>query len=54
MPDEHETHALDYLDHIASMSDADVRREYLATDGEPGDAWADALAEAMKERSIDV
>lgn len=51
--DEHEATALDYLDRIAAMSDRDVRQAYEATTGTPGDAWADALAEAMKERGID-
>ena len=53
-PDDSERTALEYQDRIAAMSDDEVRREFLKTDGEPGDPWADALAAALNERNIDV
>jgi hypothetical protein len=54
MADDHEDHALEYIDRIATMSDDEVRRAYCATTGEPGDPWADALANACEERGIDI
>lgn len=54
MSDSHEHEALTNIDKIACMSDAQLRRAYLETDGEVGDAWADALAQACEERGIDI
>ena len=50
---DYERSALTFIDKIACMSDAELRRAYLECDGDCGDAWADALAEACRERGID-
>ena len=52
--DDSEATALTFIDRIACMTDSEVRAEYLKTDGEAGDAWADALAHACEERGIDI
>lgn len=54
MTDRHEDTALSYIDRIACMSDAELRSAYLESDGEPGDPWPDALAQACDERGIDI
>lgn len=52
--EDYERRILEMQDRIATMSDAEVKQAYEATDGEPGDAWVDALANAPQERNIDV
>ena len=52
--DDSEATALTYIDRIACMTDAEVRAAYLSTDGEAGDAWTDALAQACQDRNIDI
>lgn len=54
MADEHEAHALDFLDRIAAMTDDELRRTYLACEGECGEAWQEALGLACAERNIDL
>jgi hypothetical protein len=56
MMDDHgyEQEALAIQDRIASMSDAALRTAYLASEGLPGIAWTEALAQAMKDRNIDI
>jgi len=36
------------------LSDEDLRRAYLATDGEPGEPVADALAAEIERRHLDI
>lgn len=50
--DDTEATALTFIDRLACMTDAELRREYLSTDGEG--PWADALAQACDERNIDL
>jgi hypothetical protein len=45
--------ALEYQAKIAAMSDDELKDAYEGTSGAPGDAWVDALAEALREREID-
>ena len=52
--DEYERRVLEMQDRIATMSDDELLAAWNAQDGEPGDAWADALAEACRERDIDL
>ncbi len=54
--DEHdrEATALSFAERLATMTDADVRTAYLATDGAAGDPWADALAAEAQARNIDI
>lgn len=52
--DEYERRILEMQDRIATMSDDDLLAAWNAQEGEPGDPWADALANAMQERNIDV
>lgn len=42
------------LARIAAMSDADLRRAYLATDGVPGDPEVDALEAEIARRDLDI
>lgn len=37
-----------------ALSDADLRRAYLETDGEPGDPVADALLAEIQRRNLDI
>lgn len=39
---------------LASVPDDEIRRAYLATDGEPGDPLADMLSAALEQRGIDL
>lgn len=39
---------------IDKMSDQQVRAAYLATSGEPGDPWIDALAAECLARELDL
>ena len=52
--DKFEASALDHAERIASMTDDDVRRAYLATDGEDGAPWVEALIAELQTRGIDV
>lgn len=36
------------------LSDTDLRRAYLETDGEPGDPVADALLVEIERRELDI
>ncbi len=38
----------------ADMTDTDLRRAYLATDGEPGDPVADGLIAEIEQRQLDI
>lgn len=53
--DEHEFErtALKIQERILTMTDAEIRASYEASDVEAGDPWQKALAQAMKDRDID-
>lgn len=51
---DNEATALEYRDRIAAMSDKALRTAYLASDGVPGVPWVDAMAQACREREIDI
>lgn len=53
-PDDHETHALEYQDQVATMSDADLKAANMASEAGAGDPWEDALAAELEARGIDV
>jgi hypothetical protein len=36
------------------MADDEIRAAYLSRDGDPGDPWIDALAQAIEEREMDI
>lgn len=41
-------------DRILTMTDDEIRAAYLASDGEPGDPWVDALTSALDAPGIDI
>jgi len=52
--EEYERHALEYADRLATMSDAEVRAAYLASDADNDDPWQTALAAECEARGIDL
>ena len=50
---EYEQRILEIQDRVLTMTDEEVRGAYLASDGEAGDPWVDALVQAHKDRDID-
>jgi hypothetical protein len=52
--DEHGRHALDYQERLATMSDAELRREFIANDAEADDPWQTAMANELQTRGVDV
>ena len=56
MSDQHtdEQQALECQDRIETMTDDEIRRAYLATDGVPGEQWVDLLAAALEARGIGI
>lgn len=53
-PDEYEASALDIAERIATMTDDEVRRAYLACDQDCGDPYLEALVVELQARNIDV
>lgn len=51
--DEFEQQAIELQERIALMDDRQLLAAYQATDGDPNDPYADALAMALKDRDID-
>ena len=54
MSDDYEATALDLLERIPAMSDAELVDAYQKTDGEPGDPVADALCQEIERRGLDI
>ncbi len=52
--EEYERRALGFADRLATMSDADVRDAYLASDAGAGNPWQTALAAECEARGIDL
>lgn len=50
---EYERTVLEMQDRILTMTDDEITAAYEASDAEAGDPWQDALAQAMKDRSLD-
>nr|WP_157846242.1 hypothetical protein [Sphingomonas melonis] len=52
--EDYERHALEFADKLATMTDAEVRAAYLASDAEADDPWQSALAAELQARAIDI
>jgi hypothetical protein len=46
--------ALGVQELLEGVSDDEIRRAYLETDGKPGDPFADALADECERRGLDI
>lgn len=49
---DHAKRAVELQDRIAVMTTGEIRAAFLFSGGAPGDPWADALAQAMRDHEI--